>query len=327
MKNIAVMAWWDSSEHDVSLRSAENIVSTLKTIAKENNYRIFLIECSWINWVYISEDWKKFEVDKNDFSLNLNWERINFNFAYIIIHWTPWENGKMQWYLDMMNVPYSTWWVLNSSIWFNKHASKVLLQSYWVKAPKWILLYQWAPVSSDEIVENLWLPVFVKPNEWWSSFWITKVKTKEDLLCAIDKAFSQWSQVIIEQALIGREFTCWVAEIDWEITPLPVTEIKTNREFFDYEAKYLWNSQEITPADINEELKNYIWNTSKLIYCKMNCKWIVRIDYIYSEGVLYFIEINLTPGMTDSSLIPQQLSVWGYSLEKIIKTQIEQSIH
>lgn len=323
MKNIAVLAWWDSSEHDVSLHSAENIISTLKTIEKENNYQIFLIECSWISRKYTSENWKSFEIDKNDFSLNLDWSKIFFDFAYIIIHWNPWENGKIQWYLDMMRVPYSTWWVLNSSVGFNKHISKVILQYYWVQSPQWILLYKWDKVDESKIIDILWLPLFIKPNEWWSSFWISKVKNENELLGAIEKAFSEWNQVIIEHAVSWREFTCGVFDNWTEIIPLPITEIVTDNEFFDYEAKYLWKSKEITPAEIDEKTRKQIRDTSVLVYRKLNCKWIVRIDYIYSEWVLYFLEINLTPWMTNTSLIPQQLRAWWYSLSEIIKNQIE----
>ena len=319
MKNIAVMAWWDSSEYEVSLKSAQNIIKALSSIEW---YRIFLIDCKWKSWFYEWED-KKFQIDKNDFSLTFHEEKINFDFVYIVIHGAPWENWKLQWYLDMMNIPYSTWGVLNTSMWFNKNMSKLILQSYWILSPKWVCIQKWDSYKENEIISELWLPLFVKPNEWGSSFWITKVKKSEDLSNAIEKAWLECEYVLIEEAVEWREFTCGLFEQDWVIIVLPITEIKTNQEFFDYNAKYLWNSQEITPADIQLELKILRENTSRIIYKKLQCRWIVRIDYIYSTWKLYFLEINLTPWMTDASLVPQQIEVCWLSLPEILKKEIE----
>ena len=321
MKNIAVMAWWDSSEFDVSLKSADNIVKSLLQIEE---YKVFLIVCKWSIRTYKMEDGEEILVNKDDFSLTISWKRIFFDFVYIIIHWAPWENWKLQWYLDMMNVPYSTWWVLNMAIWFNKFASKLVLQYYGILSPKWLCVNKWEKYDESNIISRLWLPVFVKPNEWWSSFWITKVKVIWELKLAIDKAFGEGNSVIIEEAIDGREFTCWLFEENGVITVLPITEIQTEREFFDYEAKYLWDSKEITPADISQELGDLIKDTSCNIYRKLGCKWIVRIDYIYNAWKLYFIEINLTPWMTSSSLVPQQINACWLSLSQIIKNQIEQ---
>lgn len=325
MKNIAVIAWWDSSEHDVSLKSAENIILTLEAISEENNYKVFPIILSWKKRTFTDKNWASFEMDKNDFSLTLNGDKIYFDFAYIIIHWTPWEDWRLQWYLDMMHIPYSTWWVLNTSIWFNKAVSKSVLAPYGVLSPKGLLISKDEHIDEQYIIENLGLPLFVKPNEWWSSFWVTKVKDREMLKDAIKKAFIECNEVLIESCIGWREFTCGILSYNGKIITLPITEIKTNNEFFDYNAKYLWLSEEITPADIDDNLKHLIQDTSTIIYKKMNCRGIVRIDYIYDDKNLYFLEINLTPWMTKASLVPQQLKVGWYYLSEIIKSQIEES--
>lgn len=320
MKNIAIMAWWNSSEYEVSLRSAENIMQALWEI---EGYHTFLIICKGKSRIYKWEDGKEYQIDKNDFSLTIGSEKIFFDFVYIIIHWTPWENWKLQGYLDMMDVPYSTWWVLNTSVWFNKYASKLIVEAAWVLSPKWICIKKWDNFDENQIVSELWLPLFVKPNEWWSSFGITKVKNQEDLYASIEKAFLECEYVLIEEAVEWREFTCGLFKSNDEITVLPITEIKTTQEFFDYDAKYLWNSQEITPADISSNIKTLIEESSRAIYEKLDCKWIVRIDYIYRDWKLYFLEINLTPWMTNTSLIPQQLRTYWLSLSEVLKEQIE----
>ena len=322
MKNIAIMAWWDSSEYEVSLRSAENIIKILWEVEL---YRTFLIICKWKSRVYKWENGNEFQVDKNDFSLTINSEKVFFDFAYILIHWTPWENWKLQWYLDIMNIPYSTGGVLNTAIWFNKQVSKLIVEWAWVSCPQWICIKKWNSYDENKIVSELWLPLFVKPNEWWSSFWVTKVKKMEDLHTSIEKAFVECESVLIEEAIEWREFTCWLFKSKGNITVLPITEIKTTQDFFDYDAKYLWNSSEITPADISPDVKVLIEDTSRVVYEKLDCRGIVRIDYIYSNWKLYFLEINLTPWMTNTSLVPQQVNVLWITLSDILKQQIEES--
>ena len=320
MKNIAIMAWWDSSEYEVSLRSAENIIQALWEIGW---YRTFLIICRWRSWVYRWEGEKECQIDKNDFSLTIDSKKIFFDFAYIIIHWTPWENWKLQGYLDIMNIPYSTGGVLNAAIWFNKQTSKLIVQWAGVLCPKWICIKKWGIYDENKIISELWLPLFVKPNEWWSSFGITKVKNIGDLHASIEKAFIECECILIEESIEWREFTCGLFKSKDEITVLPITEIKTTQEFFDYDAKYLWNSQEITPADIPSNVKTLIEESSRTIYEKLDCKWIVRIDYLYRDWKLYFLEINLIPWMTNASLVPQQLKTYWLSLSDILKNQIE----
>jgi len=321
MKNIAVIAWGDSSEYEVSLQSAKNICDALSSVEE---YRVFLILCKWKNkWIYEANDWASVEVDKNDFSIIIWTEKIFLDYVYITIHWTPWENWEIQWYFDILWIPYSTWWVLNTSIWFDKYFSKTVVQSCGVFTPKWVYIKKWDEFYENKIISDLWLPLFVKPNEWWSSFWISKVKEKSLLKPAINKAFSESDNIIVEEAVNWREFTCGLYKTNWKINVLPITEIITNQEFFDYEAKYKWNSKEITPADIQEDLKNLIEETSIRAYERLNCSWIVRIDYIYDGRKLYFLEVNLTPWMTSASLVPQQIKAGWLSLSGVLKDIIE----
>ena len=320
MKNIAVIAWGDSSEYEVSLKSAGNICSALSWV---KGYRVFLIVCKWKRWVYEMGEWSSVEVDKNDFSLVIDSEKIFLDYAYITIHWTPWENWEIQWYFDILGVPYSTWWVLNTSIGFDKSFSKTIVQAYGIDTPKWLYIKKWNEIDESIIISELGLPLFVKPNEWWSSFWVTKVKEEKLLRSAIDKALTECDNVIIEEAINWREFTCWLYRSKWRINVLPITEIITNQEFFDYEAKYKWNSKEITPANISEDLKNLIEKTSIEAYEKLNCNWIVRIDYIYDGKKLYFLEVNLTPWMTQASLVPQQIKACWSTLTEVLKDIIE----
>ena len=320
MKNIAVIAWGDSSEYEVSLKSAKNICDALSWV---NGYRIFPIICKWRNWVYEMEDWSQVKVDKNDFSLIVGAEKIFLDYAYITIHWIPWENWEIQWYFDILWVPYSTWWVLNTSIWFDKFFCKTIVQICGINIPKWICIKKWDNIDENIIISELWLPLFVKPNEWWSSFWITKVKEGDSLRFAIDKAFRECNNVIIEEAVNWREFTCWLYKSKWKINVLPITEIITNQEFFDYDAKYLWNSKEVTPAKILDDLKDLIEKTSVKVYERLNCNWIVRIDYIYDGEKLYFLEVNLTPWMTQASLVPQQIRACWLTLTEVLMDIIE----
>lgn len=320
MKNIAVIAWGDSSEYEVSLQSAKNICDALSWIKE---YRVFPIICKWKKWIYEIGGGSSIEVDKNDFSLVIGSEKTFLDYAYITIHWTPGENGEIQWYFDILGIHYSTWWVLNTSIWFNKYFSKTIVQTCDICTPKWIYIEKWNEIDESIIISELWLPLFVKPNEWGSSFWITKVKEENLLRAAIEKAFTESDNILIEEAVSWREFTCGLYRSKWKINVLPITEIIPDQEFFDYNAKYKWDSKEVTPANIPEDLKNLIEITSIKAYEKLNCRWIVRIDYIYDGERLYFLEVNLTPWMTQASLVPQQIKAGWMTLTQVLTDIIE----
>ncbi|MDR3286351.1 MAG: D-alanine--D-alanine ligase [Prevotellaceae bacterium] len=318
MKNIAIVAGGNSSEHEISLKSAAQIMSAID----KKKFNPFLVVIKGTKW-FVQRGETETDIDKNDFSFTENQNKITFDCAYVIIHGTPGEDGKLQGYFDMIRMPYSTCDVLTAALSFNKFACKSYLATAGICMPKGIQVLKGEKIDIENIVKTLGLPVFVKPNEGGSSFGISKVKSANGLLAAVDEALKEDNSVIIEEFIEGRELTCGLIKTGDRELLLPVTEIITQNEFFDYNAKYNGQSQEITPAEISEEATHLVHDVSALIYNFMRCKGLVRIDYIYSRGKLYFLEINIAPGMTAQSLVPQQINAMGESLENVITMQIE----
>ncbi|MDR1348938.1 MAG: D-alanine--D-alanine ligase [Prevotellaceae bacterium] len=319
MKNIAVIAGGNSSEHEISLQSANQIMSAVD----RQKFNPFLVVIKDSEWIVKQESKAEISIDKNDFSFTDCGEKINFDCAYVTIHGTPGEDGKLQGYFDMIQIPYSTCDVLTSSLSFNKFACKSYLATAGISMPKAIQVLKGEKTDPNDIVKNIGLPVFVKPNEGGSSFGISKVKSVKDLQAAVDEAFKEDKSVIIEEFIEGRELTCGMLKVADRKLLFPITEIISQNEFFDYDAKYNGQSEQITPASISEEATHLVYDVSSLIYDKMRCKGLVRIDYIYSRGKLYFLEINIAPGMTSHSLVPQQIRAMGETLSNIITMQIE----
>ncbi|MDR0421286.1 MAG: D-alanine--D-alanine ligase [Prevotellaceae bacterium] len=319
MKNIAIIAGGNSSEHEISLKSANRIMSAIDI----QKFNPFLVVIKDSKWVVRQEHLPEIPVDKNDFSFINNGIKITFDCAYITIHGTPGEDGKLQGYFDMIQLPYSTCDVLTAALSFNKFACKSYLATAGICMPKAIQVLEDEKIDADDIIRNLGLPVFVKPNEGGSSFGINKVKSVDDLQKAVDEAFKEDKSVIIEEFIEGRELTCGMIKTSDRKLLFPITEIISQNEFFDYDAKYNGQATEITPANISEEAAHLVHDVSSLIYDKMRCKGLVRIDYIYSRGKLYFIEINIAPGMTAQSLVPQQINTMDETLTDIITMQIE----
>jgi D-alanine-D-alanine ligase len=319
MKNIAIVAGGNSSEHEISLKSAAQIMLAID----KKKFTPFLVIIENTRWFVQYADNKEFDVDKNDFSFVENGNKITFACAYIIIHGTPGEDGKLQGYFEMLRMPYSTCDVLTSALSFNKFACKSYLATAGICMPKGVQLRKNEKYDAADILKTLGLPVFVKPNEGGSSFGISKVKTACDLQVAINKALEEDKSVIIEEFIEGRELTCGIIKTGERTLLLPVTEIITKNEFFDYDAKYNGQSHEITPAEISEEATHLVHDVSSFIYDMLRCKGLVRIDYIYSRGKLYFLEINIAPGMTAQSLVPQQIAAYGETLENVITMQID----
>ena len=319
MKNIAIVAGGNSSEHEISLKSAEQIMLSID----KTKFNPFLVIIKGLRWFVKYSDKEEINIDKNDFSVIKNGNKITFHCAYVIIHGTPGENGKLQGYFEMIGMPYSTCDVLTSALSFNKFACKSYLATSGVCMPKGIQVRNGEKYDTADIVKTLGLPVFVKPNEGGSSFGISKVKTACQLQAAVDEALKEDKSVIIEEFIEGRELTCGIMKTSEKTLLLPVTEIVSHNEFFDYDAKYNGQSLEITPAEISEEATHLVHDVSSFIYDMMRCKGLVRIDYIYSRGKLYFLEINIAPGMTAQSLVPQQIIASGETLENIITMQIE----
>jgi D-alanine-D-alanine ligase len=263
------------------------------------------------------------EVDKTDFSFEWDGRKVKFDMAFIMIHGTPGENGLLQGYLEMMGVPYNTCSAYVSAITFDKHSCKRFIEHAGIKMAKDVFIRRGSSYNATEIVEQLGLPLFVKPTNGGSSFGITKVKKLEDLVPAIELVFREYDSVIIEESIVGRELTNGIYPKGDALVKLPVTEIVTTREFFDYEAKYLGESQEICPAHIPDDLTRRIQDTTEQIYRYMGCSGLVRMDYIVKGEDIYFLETNTVPGMTAMSLVPAQVRAAGISMEEFVNTLID----
>ena len=314
-KNIAVVAGGDSSEYVVSVKSGANVLRAINT----ELFIPWLIMIKGDEWVVLEGDTKLSDIDKADFSFNLNGQKIKFDYAYIIIHGTPGEDGVLQGYFEMIKVPYSSSNVQASALTFNKFFCNNYLRSFGIQMAKSVRLLPGEKYSAVGIVELLGLPLFVKPSAGGSSFGVTKVKKTEDLVEAINKALDESPEAIIEQFIAGQEFTCGVVKIGERKLVFPVTEVIPKNEFFNYEAKYIPGmADEITPARISEELTLKVQTLSSQIYDLCNCNGIVRIDYILNDGTFYFLEVNTVPGMTETSFIPQQIKAMGLNLTDLL---------
>jgi len=335
MKNIAVIYGSDSSEWEVSVRSGEFTASQIDG-TRYNVYEVFARYGRWTLRAYrkagearVTVTEGSVPVDKNDFSVNVVGEKIKFDYAYIMQHGTPGENGLMQGYLEMLGIPHSGCNAFVSAITFDKFSCKSYLKDVdFVKCADDIFLRKGEPVEglAQKAVEKLGLPMFVKPTDGGSSFGVTKVKTVEDFDKAVEYAFSEGNMLIAEAAVTGRELTCAVYYDGKDYVALPVIEILTDNEFFDYEAKYNGHSKEVCPAQIPESLKEEIQETSKKIYAHLGCSGLVRVDYIASEEGLYFLEVNTIPGMTAASLVPQMVRAAGLSMTDFLSSIIENSL-
>ncbi len=320
--NVAILAGGDSSESVISLQSAKQIKSVLDT----EKYNALIVHIVGNKWKLDDEGYNNEDINKDDFSVNVKGEILNFDCAFIAIHGTPGEDGKLQAYFDLVKIPYTTSDVLTSAITFNKYACNVYLRNKDVDVADSILIRRDDKIYHDEIVKELGLPCFVKPNAGGSSFGISKVKEEGDLLDAIHKSFEECDEVIIEALLKGTEITCGVATLLGEDIVFPITEIVTENEFFDFEAKYNGKSDEITPARISHENELKCKDLSLKIYKYLNCKGVVRIDYMLSDDKLNLIEINTVPGMSKASIIPQQAEAHGLDIKDLYSMIIEDAI-
>ncbi len=266
-------------------------------------------------------------LDKSDFCFVINGEKISFQFAYITIHGTPGEDGVLQGYFDLLKIPYSTCDVHSSSLTFNKWFCNNYLRSFGIKMAKSVKISVGEKTDENYLLEQLGLPLFVKPNAGGSSFGITKVKTPEQLVPAIQKALEEDDEALVEQFVDGKEFTCGLVKISNEKIVFPVTEVLPKNEFFDYEAKYTPGAaDEITPARLPENLFKECQDLSSKIYDLCHCSGIVRIDYILKDQIFYFLEVNTTPGMTATSFIPQQINAMGLTLKEVITRIIDDKL-
>ncbi len=339
-KNIALLAGGYSGEYVISIQTA----ATIRKNLDEERYNIYTIVVTKDDWWHEDGNGTKTSVDKNDFTLSrtlrslesrgiftLNGEKIVFDLAFIAIHGTPGEDGRMQGYLDMMDVPYSTCNAIVSALTFNKsYCNKVVKDFNVVNIANSVHLIKGEPYSVGSILEQIQLPMFVKPNESGSSLGVTKVKSVEELLPAIEKAFKEDDQVLIEEFIEGRELTIGVYRVGGQLMALPATEIVSQNEFFDYEAKYTPGvTNEITPAPVNDKVKEMLETKSQYIYRHLNCRGIVRMDYILQNGTdkLYFLEVNTMPGQSEASIVPQQVAAAGISLSEFYNSLVEDCLN
>jgi D-alanine-D-alanine ligase len=322
-KNIAVVYGGDSSEFVVSVKSSKNVFESIDPAI----YNVWKVQMQGLNWDVLEGDQVIASIDKGDFSFVKNGEKIQFDFAYITIHGTPGEDGKLQGYFDMVKIPYSTCGVYSSALTFNKYFCSNYLRNFNVPMAKSVRLFKGDAIDTAKLIEELGLPVFVKPNAGGSSFGVTKVKEKEQLLAALEMATKESADILIEEFIDGPEFTCGLVKLSNQEILFPVTEVIPQNEFFDFEAKYtVGKTDEITPARISPEMTQKIQQLSSRIYDLCDCSGIVRIDYILKDGEFYFLEVNTTPGMTATSFVPQQIAAMDRKLGDVLGLIIEDKL-
>jgi D-alanine-D-alanine ligase len=315
--------------------SGESVISYKSAITIENNldydrYTVYRIDITPDSWFHPMKDGRKIVVDKNDFSLTIDGRKIVFDAVLMGIHGTPGEDGKLQGYFDLLHLPYTSCDAVVSAITFNKRFTVAVASFNGIHVARSVLFLQGRADSPDEMTRNLQFPVFVKPNNGGSSIGMSKVNSpSEELGAAIEKAFREDKEVLVEEFIAGREFTIGVFRHKGEIITLPFTEVKSKREFFDFEAKYTAGlNEEITPAQVDEAVATKVRATAKKIYQVFNCRGIIRIDFIYNEekGEPFMLEINTVPGQSEASLVPQQLKVHGWTLEQFYSALIDEAL-
>ena len=318
---IAIAAGGDTSEYEVSLRSAQGIYSFLD----KERYTPYIVQMRGTDWHVQLEDGGLAPIDRNDFSFRLpDGSKVNFDFVYITIHGTPGEDGLLQGYLDMLHLPYSCCGVLPASLTYNKFACNQYLHAFGVRIADSLLLRQGQTISDDEVVQKIGLPCFIKPNLGGSSFGVTKVKTPAEIQPALAKAREESPEIVIEAFMNGTEITCGCYKTRQRSVVLPITEVVSHHEYFDYDAKYCGDSDEITPARIPDELADRVKQLTSAIYDILGATGIIRVDYIITEGSkINLLEVNTTPGMTATSFIPQQVRAAGMTMHEVMTDIIE----
>ena len=324
-RNIAIVCGGDSSEHDVSMRSAQGLYSFFD----KERYNIYIVDVKGINWHVEYEDGDVATTDENDFSfIGKDGKAVVFDYAYITIHGTPGENGLMQGYFDLIHLPYSTSGVLVEAMTFNKYVLNNYLRAFGVSVADSILLRLGDEYDEKEIEKRLGMPVFVKPAADGSSFGVSKVKNADQLAPALRVAFMESDEVMIEGYMKGTEISIGCYKTRDKMVVFPATEVVTSNEFFDYDAKYNGQVQEITPARIADETAKRVADETAKIYTILHCNGIIRIDYIISKDAegndqINMLEINTTPGMTATSFIPQQVKAAGLDIKQVLTDIVE----
>ena len=326
LPNIAFVTGGYSGEAEISYKSAVTIQKNLDASV----FNVYTIDITPAAWLYTDSDGQKVPVNRDDFSLSIKGKKIQFDAVYIGIHGTPGEDGKLQGYFDMLGLPYTSCDAAVSALTFNKRYTVAVAAFSGIHVAKSVLLIKDRFQSPEEVTSQLSFPVFVKPNNGGSSIGMSRVNNaSEELGKAIEKAFKEDDQVLVEEFIEGREFTIGVFRSKGKIITLPFTEIKTKKEFFDFEAKYTAGfTDEITPAVVEESIAEKVRATAKKVYEVFNCRGIVRIDFIYNEqkGEPYMLEINTVPGQTAASLVPQQVAAMGWNLKEFYTALVNDAL-
>lgn len=322
-KNVALLSGGDSGEYEVSLRSASMVEKSLD----KNKYNVYIIKMFGKDWYFQPADKNKYYIDKNDFSLTIDANKILFDAVFMMIHGTPGENGILQGYFDLLNIPYTNSDVFTSSLSFNKYFTNQQMRMLGIMTPFSRLLVRNESYDLDKVALEVGFPCFVKPNEGGSSLGTTRVNKRTELDEAVNKAFEVDDQILVEEYIEGTEVTCGLIKQGKETLIFPLTEIVSKNEFFDYEAKYTKGmADEITPARIPEEVGLEVKRLSNFIYNKLFCKGIVRVDFILKNNEYYFLELNTVPGMSEASIVPQQIRAAGLNERDIFSMAIEYAI-
>ena len=323
-QQIALVTGGLSGEAQISYKSA----ITVSNHTDPEKFNLYKIDINPEGWWYLPETGERSAVDRSDFSIMEAGVKINFDAILLCIHGTPGEDGKLQGYFDMLGLPYTSCDAATSALTFNKRYTVAVAAFAGIHVAKSLHLFKHTPVSVDSILSQLQLPVFVKPNNGGSSIGMSRVDQATELAAALDKAFQEDDQVLVEEFISGREFTIGVFKSKGSTTVLPITEIKTGNAFFDFEAKYQGKSEEITPAQISPLMQEQLTAAAKRVYEVLNCRGVVRIDFIYNESQAqpYMLEVNTVPGQSAASVIPQQVKAMGWSLTDFYTAIIEEAL-
>jgi D-alanine-D-alanine ligase len=327
-KNIALVTGGFSGESVISYKSAVTIANNLDA----GLFNVYKIDINPQGWQYTDQEGNKKEVDKNDFSILIDNQKILFDAVFIGMHGTPGEDGKLQGYFDTIGIPYTGCDAATSAITFNKRYAVAVAGMAGIRVAKSVLLIRDQFESADEVIQQLNFPVFIKPNNGGSSIGMSKVdRSSDELGVAIEKAFNEDSQVLVEEMIEGREFTVGVFKSKGEIFVLPLTEVKAHQgqSFFDFEAKYQGKSTETTPAEVDEAIAEKIRAAAKKVYTVFNCRGVVRIDFIYNEkeGAPFMLEVNTVPGQSEASIVPQQVKAMGWALKDFYTKLVQECLN
>lgn len=322
MINVAIIMGGYSSEYEISLKSGNVVYQNLD----KNKFQLYRVHILENKWVYVDESNQEFPINKHDFSVEVNGTKITFDVVFNAIHGNPGEDGLMQAYFELLKLPQTSCGMYQAALTFNKRDLLSVLKPYGIKTATSFYLNNGDDINENQIIEKVGLPCFVKPNKAGSSFGISKVKTKEELLPAIEFAYKEDSEVLIESFLDGTEVSVGVITYKGEVKVLPMTEIVSENDFFDYEAKYLGKSQEITPARISEEVRNKIAQAAKKSYEILKMSGFSRSEFIVVNGEPHMLEMNTVPGLTAESILPQQANEAGISLAQLFENAIFEAL-